>query len=65
MAKVKKAAISRTYVEELHQINNVPVRVLRASDGTYWINMLDAEELSQVQNGGNPTIYCNGGDAVN
>jgi len=58
MAKRSK----RIYYEELHQINNVPVRVLRASDGTYWVNMLDAEQLN---NTGTLTIHAAGNDTVN
>lgn len=58
MAKRSK----RIYYEELHQISDIPVRVLRANDGTYWVNMLDAEALN---NTGNPTIHAAGNDTIN
>lgn len=58
MAKRSK----RIYYEELHQISNIPVRVLRANDGTYWVNMLDAEMVSDV---GSLTIHATGNDTIN
>lgn len=58
MAKRSK----RIYYEELHQISNIPVRVLRANDGTYWVNMLDAE---MVSNADSLTIHAVGNDTIN
>lgn len=57
MAKRSK----RIYYEELHQIGNIPVRVLHADDGTYWVNMLDAE----LVNNASLTIHATSTDTIN
>lgn len=58
MAKRSK----RIYYEELHQIGNIPVRVLHADDGTYWVNMLDAE---LVNNASSLSIHAAGSNTIN